>query len=284
MNAPRSLTSPPTELPPYDPTEERRKFFERLILATALPGVAGAVNASGFLAVGTYTSHVTGLVGRFGDELAQGRAPSAWPALGLVGLFLVGAITATGLVERARRLAKARYVAPLLLECGVLASFALWASAHPGSAGFALTGLLCFAMGLQNALVTKISGAVIRTTHLTGITTDIGIELVRCYGWIRDELRRETSLHNSYAVGRSLLGGGEWKKLRLHLVVFGSFLSGAVLGPELFLAFGQWAMIAPCLTLVLLAAFDLALGIRGTAEPRASVPEATVIPLGAARR
>ncbi len=34
-------------------------------------------------------------------------------------------------------------------------------------------------MGLQNATITKISGAVIRTTHLTGVTTDLGIETVQ---------------------------------------------------------------------------------------------------------
>ncbi len=39
--------------------------------------------------------------------------------------------------------------------------------------------LLCFTMGLQNAIITKISDAVIRTTHLTGMVTDIGIVLGR---------------------------------------------------------------------------------------------------------
>lgn len=39
--------------------------------------------------------------------------------------------------------------------------------------------LLCFTMGLQNAIITKLSNAVIRTTHLTGMVTDIGIALGR---------------------------------------------------------------------------------------------------------
>jgi uncharacterized membrane protein YoaK (UPF0700 family) len=39
--------------------------------------------------------------------------------------------------------------------------------------------LLCFTMGLQNAMITKLSNAVIRTTHMTGIVTDIGIALGR---------------------------------------------------------------------------------------------------------
>lgn len=38
---------------------------------------------------------------------------------------------------------------------------------------------LCFVMGLQNALITKVSSAIIRTTHITGMTTDLGIEIGR---------------------------------------------------------------------------------------------------------
>jgi len=40
-------------------------------------------------------------------------------------------------------------------------------------------------MGLQNAIITKISNAEIRTTHVTGMITDIGIELGRAFYWNR---------------------------------------------------------------------------------------------------
>jgi uncharacterized membrane protein YoaK (UPF0700 family) len=46
--------------------------------------------------------------------------------------------------------------------------------------------LLCFIMGLQNAVITKISHAEIRTTHMTGIVTDIGIELGKLAYWNAD--------------------------------------------------------------------------------------------------
>ncbi|MFM7026415.1 MAG: YoaK family protein, partial [Limnohabitans sp.] len=46
--------------------------------------------------------------------------------------------------------------------------------------------LLCFIMGLQNAIVTKLSNAVIRTTHMTGIVTDLGIELGKLLYWNKD--------------------------------------------------------------------------------------------------
>ncbi|MEY4427343.1 MAG: hypothetical protein RLZZ182_32, partial [Pseudomonadota bacterium] len=47
--------------------------------------------------------------------------------------------------------------------------------------------LLCFLMGLQNAMITKVSKAEIRTTHLTGVVTDLGIELGRMLYWNRPE-------------------------------------------------------------------------------------------------
>ena len=37
--------------------------------------------------------------------------------------------------------------------------------------------VLCYIMGLQNAVITKISNAEIRTTHITGLVTDLGIEI-----------------------------------------------------------------------------------------------------------
>jgi len=40
---------------------------------------------------------------------------------------------------------------------------------------------LLFTMGLQNSLVTKISNATVRTTHLTGLFTDLGIELSQLF-------------------------------------------------------------------------------------------------------
>jgi uncharacterized membrane protein YoaK (UPF0700 family) len=256
------------------PTAEERRFMvDRMILAIVLPGVAGAVNASGFLAVGTYTSHISGQVARVGDELAQGHRGQAVGALTLVGLFLAGAIAATAMIEWAKRLAKARYVAPLLVQAGLLAIFAFGAGFRLESGeSLPLTGVLCVAMGLQNALVTKISGAVVRTTHMTGIVTDIGIEIVRLWMWWTTGLKKRSAREHVLIVG-VLLRGPEWKKLRLHVSILLSFTLGAVAGPNLFLTYGQVAMMAPCFVLLLLAGFDLALGIHGTTDAPVGVPE-----------
>lgn len=50
---------------------------------------------------------------------------------------------------------------------------------------------LLFAMGLQNALVTIISNSVVRTTHLTGLFTDLGIEFSQLFFYKDDEHRNK---------------------------------------------------------------------------------------------
>jgi hypothetical protein len=90
---------------------------------------------------------------------------------------------------------------------------------------------------------------VVRTTHLTGITTDIGIESVRVLFWIGDRL-----------VGRKVTVVPDLKRIRLHVSIFLSFLSGATVGPALYLRFGAVAMLLPVGLLVVLAWFDGILG------------------------
>ena len=236
--------------------ERNRAWWENVILAIVLPGVAGAVNASGFIALGVYTAHTTGNVARIGDELAQNHWEAAQAAAVVVGLFLLGAMTATALVEVAGRQGRPRYVVALLMEALLLSLFALlsihsekhWRFQH-----IELEATLCFSMGLQNALVTRLSGAVVRTTHLTGITTDIGIEAVRTLFWVGDRLS-----------GRQTALVPDLKRIRLHLSIFVSFLSGATIGPALYLAVGAPAMLLPVAILLLLAAFDALLGFGHT--------------------
>lgn len=247
--------------------EPRRALIEHIVLAGVLPLVAGAVNASGFLAIGLYTSHVTGLIGRVGDELAQSRERSALFAACLVGAFLAGAMVATALIDAARHQTRARYVAPLVLQAAMLGLFALLSSPGVSAAhAYPLASMLSFAMGLQNALVTRISGAVVRTTHMTGIVTDLGIELVRLFDWLRQRLLHFDGLRRPTRVAQLLVAGRPWRKLRLRVMILGSFVTGAIVGPRLFLRLGQTAMVLPCALLLLLAAGDGLWGMRGAID------------------
>lgn len=169
-------------------TDERTARSDRH-LGFGLAFIAGATNAGAFLAVGLYTSHMTGLVSSIADHLVLGELALAVSALGAVLSFLFGAMTSAFMINFARRRAmRSQYALPLLLEAGLLLAFGLIGArlaTVPGLFVPATVMLLCFMMGLQNAVITKISGSVVRTTHLTGVITDLGIELGRLLYWNR---------------------------------------------------------------------------------------------------
>lgn len=240
---------------------KERSFAENTILAVALSGVAGAVNATGFFAVGTYTSHVTGHLAKVGDEVAQGRMHLAREALFLILFFLAGAMVATVLVETAKRVSgRGHYTVPLLIECAVLSVVTIAAVAGGARVPFLLfvmTGMLSFAMGLQNALVTKISRAVVRTTHLTGVVTDLGIEIVRLVFWFRDR-SMGSSMSGKLRHVRQSLRDPEMHKVWLHLTIILSFGGGAIAGPTIYMKYGMAAMALPCVMLLMLVAVDQA--------------------------
>jgi uncharacterized membrane protein YoaK (UPF0700 family) len=145
-------------------------------LARYLAFIAGAANAGGFLAVHQYTSHMSGVVAAMADNLVLGRIGLVFIGLIAVCSFLAGAITTTLLIRWARkRCLQSEYSLPLLCESILFALFTIAVTVFHEQKVIAAIALLCFAMGLQNAMISKLSGSVIRTTHITGMLTDIGI-------------------------------------------------------------------------------------------------------------
>lgn len=159
-------------------------------LGWILAFVAGAINAGGFLAVQQYTSHVTGIVSAVADNLALGQLGLVVDGIIAVLTFMLGAMCSAILVNFARRKAMAsEYALPLLLESVLILCFGLLGARMAAYEGLLVpftVVLLCFIMGLQNAVVTKLSGSVIRTTHMTGVVTDLGIELGKLVYWNTD--------------------------------------------------------------------------------------------------
>jgi uncharacterized membrane protein YoaK (UPF0700 family) len=207
---------------------------------------------------------VTGSVARIGDELAQGRIASALGAAALVLAFYSGATFATVLVDRARSQKRARYAAALSVEAAMLLVVTLIGGSRWNGLPWvqtATTALLCTAMGAQNALVTKLSGAVVRTTHLTGTVTDLAIETVRVVSWLRRVSAGRSPWRRALHVLRASRHP-ELQRVRLHLGIVGSFLSGAVIGPWIYLHHGHLSMLFPVALLAGLVTFDSVLGFR----------------------
>lgn len=162
-------------------TDPQRTTQRNTRLGVTLALVAGAINAGGFLAVGRYTSHMTGVLSSVADSLVLGDITVALFGVTMLGAFIAGAMCTAILVNWGlRRTLHSAYGLPLLLESLLLLIFGPLGSAINTAANLFVpltVILLCFIMGLQNAVITKISRAEIRTTHVTGLVTDMGIEL-----------------------------------------------------------------------------------------------------------
>lgn len=194
----------------------RRSAGTDLGLATILAAIAGAANAGGFFALGQYTSHMTGYLSQVADNIAILNLWITFTSLLAIGAFVTGAAFSTLLINIARnRHLRQQYAWPLAVQGVFLICFS-WGGIFTTEAGrlFSLA-CLCFIMGMQNATITKISGARIRTTHATGMITDIGIELGRA----------------AYRViGRDAAPGLDGRKFAILLRLVLAYVLGGIIG------------------------------------------------------
>ena len=170
---------------------------------------AGSVNASALLACQTYVTHVTGTATRIGMEIAN-LEPLLDFALVLV-CFISGAMTSGLLINgRAHRNKRPLYGLPLWFSFSVVLFAAV--AGHLGVLGpfggevtapadFVLLSMLSFAMGMQNAAVATSTGLLVRTTHLTGPSTDLGIHLVEMM-FVKDEALSLARRHAALRAGK----------------------------------------------------------------------------------
>lgn len=218
-------------------------------LGYSLTFIAGASNAGGFLAVGQYTSHMTGLVSGLADALALGDFWMAGAALIAVLSFIAGSATTALLINWARlHQLRSQYALSLMLEAGLLLVFGIsgaFLSMHHELLLPATVLLLCFIMGLQNAIITKISNAQIRTTHVTGLVTDLGIELGKLAYFNRAQCPPERQVRANR------------DKLRLHGLLLFCFATGGLLGALAFKHMGFSATLPLAAWLIVLAALPV---------------------------
>ncbi len=213
------------------------------ILAGYLAFVGGFVNSVGFVLIGTFTSHVTGHVGRAAHELSAGDTGAGTAAVIMVLTFFAGAFVASLIVEsKAFSHPSRAYAVALAIEAVLLLVFAGWSrivrSSTPRLQDVQAL-LLCASMGMQNSLVTRLSGAVVRTTHLTGVATDLGIEAAR---WFRHLGRRSDE--------RPLV-----PKLLLLLTIASAFVCGAASGAVLVHRWMHMTMGVAAIAVALFAAY-----------------------------
>ncbi len=257
---------------------------ENRLLAGYLATIGGYVNSAGFVLIGSFTSHVTGNVGRFANDLASEQWAAAGAALLMVVAFVGGAFVASMLVESHffRRLGYA-YSAALLTQASLLVVFTVISNiAYTDHARVKdmESLLLCAGMGMQNSLVSRLSGAVVRTTHLTGVTTDIGIEAARWFRWWRQSASEVVRIR--LALGSNRASRPSVARIGLLGSIMGGFTVGAVLGGAGAVVLPKVVMLPPTFAVAVASLYALVSGRRGpsgrepshTAEASAATPEA----------
>jgi uncharacterized membrane protein YoaK (UPF0700 family) len=232
---------------------EHRSDRHNQLLAGYLAFVAGFVNSAGFILLGSFTSHVTGNVGRLADNVALGHQSAAALALTMIGAFFVGAFLASmGIESNLMRRRPHIYGLLLLGEAVLLGAFFVLADVvdtkNPRSLD-SLALLLCMAMGLQNSLVTRLSGAVVRTTHLTGVVTDLGIEAARWFRFWRAHISRRMQIR--LVMGKSPPAQPPHApKSFLLLTILGTFVLGSAAGAVLAAQTGRSSVLVPLVLLL----------------------------------
>jgi uncharacterized membrane protein YoaK (UPF0700 family) len=192
-----------------------RTLTHNLQIASLLSFVAGMVNVAGFLAVQRLTTNVTGHFAFFVDEVFKLNFWGGLVYFLYIFCFFFGSFASNFLIEyTSRKDEHYSYIVPASIECFILLFIGCFGHQLAMSLPDVVACSLLFAMGLQNSLVTTISSFRVRTTHLTGLFTDLGIELSQLFFYTTTEqqLRLQSSI-----------------KLRLTIISF-FFLGGVVSG------------------------------------------------------
>jgi uncharacterized membrane protein YoaK (UPF0700 family) len=231
-------------------------------VTTAL--VAGLVNVCSVMLFFAFSANVTGHAATLSEELVKGHWYQVWVVLMWMALFLVGAFVANLLVTRlgARSLLWG-HGGPLLLQLTGLCAVAHYGAHHYLETLWEtelLIGVLLLSMGLQNGTVSSVSNCVVRTTHLTGLFTDLGMELSQL---LRKSTRQDRKLRERFT---------------LHASILLAYIVGGVAGGLACRHWGFGALYLACVVLLGMLMRDLVL-LRGhSAEPSHEASAATQRP------
>jgi uncharacterized membrane protein YoaK (UPF0700 family) len=214
-----------------------------LVGGGVLAFIAGIINAVGFL--GIYhqgITHLTGTTTLLGIAVAQQNLAGALRLVGFAGSFVAGAILSGLIIQEGALKLGRRYGVALVAE-----SLLLFLAVPLLQRGYFLGDCLASsACGLQNAMVSTYSGATLRTTHMSGLFTDLGVLIGH---WLR----------------RAPV---DFRRLRLWLLLIFSFGAGGAVGALLFTRLANNTLLLPA---ALTGLVGLAYGIyRREKNPAAS--------------
>jgi uncharacterized membrane protein YoaK (UPF0700 family) len=217
-----------------------RTLNHNIKIASLLSFVAGIVNVAGFFAVQRLTTNVTGHFAFFVDEIFKLNFWQGFIYFLYIFFFFLGSFVSNLLIEiMSRRSEHYIYVVPASIECLILFVIGFFGQELITRSPDIIAFSLLFSMGLQNSLVTTISSASVRTTHLTGLFTDLGIELSQLFFYKEKEQKEKLV-----------------SSIKLRLIIISFFFIGGVVGGVLYARVGLYALVFSATTLALGLIYD----------------------------
>ncbi|KAI8853245.1 hypothetical protein BC829DRAFT_383177 [Chytridium lagenaria] len=201
----------------------QEEFYSIVIGASILSANAGYINVVTLAGVFSITvSHVTGTLSTIAINTITLDIPTLSISISILISFMLGSFVAGYMVGDHKFQLGLTYGWALVLE-----SFMLFMSMVTLHRGW-VVGEWCaaFACGLQNALATSYSGAIVRTTHMTGICTDIG---------------------NILGQACRLDSKAELWRLKVHVPILVGFMVGGLLGQVSYGSLHMQSMWVPCI-------------------------------------
>lgn len=202
---------------------------------------AGVINIGGFMACHRFVSHVTGFATFFGHEVSLPEGRHAIGMLAVPLFFLFGAMLSGLLVDiRLKQNKKPKYyitfgfiffLTLIVFFGGLSGMFGTFGEPLSFTRDYILLALLCLICGTQNGTITTVSKSVVRTTHLTGITTDLGIGIIRYFNREKYDYNPDDSKANLMRIG-----------------IISFFLMGSVVGGFTFSKFEYGGFLIPVIT------------------------------------
>ena len=186
------------------------------------------------------TTNVTGHFAFFMDEVFKLNFWQGFVYFLYIFFFFLGSFVSSFLIEIiSRKNNHSIYVAPASIECLILFIIGFFGKDLIIKSPNTIALSLLFAMGLQNSLVTTISSASIRTTHLTGLFTDLVIEFSQLFFYKANELKHKLI-----------------SSIKLRLAIISFFFTGGIVGGILYSKVGLNVLIFAAMTLVLGLIYD----------------------------
>lgn len=187
--------------------KDNRTLKANLMLASSTAMVAGIINVAGVIAFLAFTTNVTGHVALLARKVSAQDVEEVVTVFAWLLMFFMGAFVSHFLVRTFER--RSLYLAhgiPIFLEMIILLFVAVYGNHFFDGTDLereVIIGAMMFAMGLQNSLVSTISGGLIKSSHLTGLFTDVGADVAE---WLHPRTEKTEAVKNRLYVRFTVLG------------------------------------------------------------------------------